>query len=188
MNHFKKLVLATVISLAGLTSAHALQSAGTLTPIDMINTTGGGTQWIFSDAGFTNLNRSAGQTFLDAFVVNVPDDEIVYFSVANLQGVAATVSFSAFDLSYLFGSDLVGGPVPTVNSKGVPVRSFDTDTYELTSGEYEFDVYGKFTTTGGSFVGDAYGVQAVPEPAGWALLLAGLGATGLMARRRNRKA
>lgn len=187
MNQLKKLALATALSLIGFSSANAMQVGGSLTPITMINTTGGSTQWTFSDtgAGFSEMNRAAGYSFVDYFIINVPDDEIVYFSIGNIQGQAATVSFSAFDLSYLHGADLVDGPVAVTNSKGAPVRSFDTNTYELTNGNYEFDVYGEFTSTAGSFVGDVYGVQAVPEPSSWALLMAGLGVTGLLARRRR---
>jgi PEP-CTERM motif len=192
MKHLKKLALATTIALAGLTSAHAQQIAGSGTPVAQLNTFGGDNQWTFSDAGLQLMDPStflfdagplvhtAGSTFVDVFFLNVPDNEYVSFDFGNVRGTRPSVSFTEFDLGFADGT----GPVVDEVPFGPKTYSVSSDTYKLSTGLYEFDISGEFLANGGSFEGDIFG-SPVPEPENLAMVLAGLGALGWLARRRR---
>ena len=195
MNHLKKLALAATIALAGITSVQAQQIAGNATPVTMLNTYGGLNQWTFSDAGLQLLDfstgnfdgaaptRTAGSSFIDVFFVNVPDNEYVSFDFGPAFGTRPGVSFTEFAVGYAYGT----GPTVDDVGYGAHTYSVSTDTYNLGSGTYEFDIFGTYLTAGGGFEGDVFGTP-VPEPGNWALLLAGLGAVGVLSRRRSNKA
>jgi len=203
MNHLKKLALAITVALVGITGAQAQQIAGNNTPITQLNTYGGDNQWTFSNAGLQVFDlpatldniavygvpvyvfdlgpdsHAANTTFEDVFILNVPDNEYVSLDFGNVRGTRPTASFSALDIGYAYtGPDLYDA------TYGAKTYSVTTDTFELNSGLYEIDISGTYTAAGGSYLGDVFG-SPVPEPGNWALMLAGLGAVSMLARRRR---
>jgi hypothetical protein len=181
MNNLKKLALVAALALGGLTSAQAAtEGAGTFVlmnsgdPGDTENT------WTLGNAGFGEAMKK-GDSFIDAFVFNVPDEEIIsfgFFSNFTPSG-SLGVSFSEFGL-FEFAD---GTPI---DIETTPIsHSVSAGYYDLHSGTYEIDIVGKFDKSGGTYGGFISGTPAVPEPAGWALMLAGLGAMVSVARRRN---
>jgi len=167
MNHvFKKtafaLVLAGACSLASADVSGEFSSptfdAGVLT-----------TPWNFSHNGITG-------SFSDR--INFTLTGASYFSyfahTLNLTGVSTITSFSA----------ILDGRALTVSAAGM---------FHYANGEVTLPVgahYLTFLGTGSGLYGGSYGVQIaatpVPEPESWALLLVGLGFTGVMARRRSK--
>ena len=198
MNHLKKLALAAAIALVGVTGAQAQQIAGSNTPITQLNTYGGTNQWTFSNTGLQVFDlaatidngglyifdggadsHAAGTSFLDVFILNVPDNEYVSFDFGNARGTQASAAFTALDIGYAYS-----GPYLFDQTYGPRTYSVSTDTFELDSGVYEIDISGVYTRAGGSYEGDVFG-SPVPEPGNWALMFAGLGAVGMLARRRR---
>ena len=182
MNFLKKLALVASLALAGMGAA---QAAGTFVPMDSGAPGDFENSWTIN-SGVLGETGPAGTTFADYFLFNVPDDEYFSFSL-----FGSKVTFKAPPGSpdpYGFVLYGLGGSPFIVDAKtGTTAHSIEGGTFKLTSGVYELDVFGSFTGKNGTYDVSMFG-QPVPEPSGWALLLAGLGVTGLMARRRKQQA
>jgi hypothetical protein len=85
------------------------------------------------------------------------------------------VSFKKFSLTT---------PAGTIGSS-TSGHSFSFGGESLAAGTYSLGISGKTTGFGGIY-GVGLNTAAVPEPGEWAMMLAGLGLVGVVARRRNR--
>lgn len=122
-------------------------------------------------------------------VFNHPFSDVVDFQLTVPNDLAASLTFannSKFDMtlnSWSLNEDGVGIIAPDVGS------SFAKISYSgLSAGSYELTITGTLIR---GFKGNSYGgnlvtqLAPIPEPETYALMLAGLGALGFMARRRR---
>ncbi len=195
MNNFKKLVLVASLVVAGISSVHAApvskQEDTTFLPVnDNAGTQGDATGSYDIDNKGVDINkvavqeRVAGDTFVDDFLLQIFDaqDVTLYFTSLSksVKGVVTPdVTFSSVSL-YDFTGGFYGSYAPVGG-----FYTFNGSLGTLTSGLYDFEIKGTINVKGGEYVGTLGTVPSVPEPTGWALMLAGLGAMGVLARRRK---
>ena len=178
MNFLKKMALVASLALAGAGSAHA---SGTYLMMD--SGAGGDFEntWSF-DSGDFGVTGVKGKTFGDYFIFNVPDNEYVSFSAV---GVGVTFKSPAKDPG-TYGFALWGlGLDPFLVDAGgsTTAHSIEGGEWYLTSGDYELDLTGAYAKAGGTY--DLLIAGSIPEPTNWALMMAGIGAVGMLARRRR---
>jgi len=79
---------------------------------------------------------------------------------------------------------VINGVLTQLSTNGVPRPSFQFGTYSFNVSAG--DVFGFYVrTTDGSLGRGVLTVNAIPEPASWAMLIAGFGLVGAVARRRR---
>ena len=125
-------------------------------------------------------------TFVDDFIINIPDAQDVSFFVSTVgfqsgRKVLPQVSFAGFVLDgNLHRFD--GVRAQRLRHREVRhQRRLDA----LATGTYALEITGTINANGGSYSGLLGTTPSVPEPAGWALMMAGFGAMGMLARRRK---
>jgi hypothetical protein len=200
MTIFKKLALSAALAACAVTGAQAA-SVTEYSSFYLVNSTENtpgvftGTYPIDSvtDAAPTDINgvplpaRVAGDTFVDDFLFSIQDtQQLSFYATVNPGLMMGFVIPSAlFDSITVY--DFQGGVY-------VPAFRLDTQIgfYEsgltLHSGAYAIEVTGSILTDGGGYKGIMTTVPVVPEPSSLALMLAGVGAMALLARRRKTRA
>ena len=192
---FKKIALVAALALAGSTAAHAATESGSSYFLMDSGAMGDFTDsWSFSNDSFygqvspdgVTYTGTKGDSFVDLIVFNVVNpDEYIQFTVGPevdlvTGAVDPLVGFDAFLLAPLGGDPIDIEPAFSTNA-----LSMAGGTYQLAQGVYELDLVGSFTHSGGLYAGTIVGT--VPEPTNIALMAAGLGVMGFVARRRGAK-
>ncbi|SDH36455.1 MULTISPECIES: FxDxF family PEP-CTERM protein [unclassified Duganella] len=177
MKKTSQAIMATLL-LAGVAfSAHAKDASHSVKTIDLSKNAAKYT------ATFTSAAASA--TFTDQF----------NFHVSNTSLLVADVTSTA--LSATTGLDLTGFAVYTSSGtlvySGTKKSSGIVDNWKLnasnqilTAGDYYLQVIGKVNSAASLSGNIALKVTAVPEPETYAMMLAGLGLVGVVARRRKK--
>jgi hypothetical protein len=190
MTILKQLALVAALAVVGITGAHAAPATeigGEYVPMDPGAPGDFTNTWTLSNADFLapaaaggTEKGTKGDSFIDWFQFNVPENEYVTFGFSSRLNPTAEVSFSGWVLG-------IPADGTIIDSQGSLItNALQSPTYFLTSGTYEIDVYGTFKKKQGLF--DGYILGSVPEPSSWALMLAGVAAIGALARRRQARA
>ena len=192
MTTIKKLALASAFAAFAVTGAQAaeedtlflLQNATENTPGVFTGTYPISNQGTDID-GFAVQSRIAGDTFVDDFILQLQDTQDVSFGVVSQfhfpkNSILWDVTFTSISLTDIFG---VTTFIPT--DSDFESHSASADWLGLGSGTYDLEFQGTINVKDGTYGGDLVTVPSVPEPTGWALMLAGLGAMGMLARRRK---
>ena len=175
MNLLKK---SFAVAAMALSTVGAAQAASTHLNMDP------GTPGV-ADISFTlgSLTTGPGE-FDDFFTFNILDAQDISFAFNSARvGSVFGTTFYGFAL-YDHNAAV---PFEFVLNDGAP-HTLSGGIYTLANGTYDLEVAGIYGKTAGSYDGYISGTPAVPEPSGWALLVAGLGVTGLLARRRKQEA
>ena len=186
MKALKSLAAAVALALVGSSSAFAFNE--TFLPTDPGIPGVSNLSWTIDNTVFTG--GAAGTTFDDFYVFNVPDTEIISFGVDAVRNGGPQFQTSFLTAGATGGWALWDYADQTVLQSQLATQPFSVDsngTYKLTSGTYVLELAGQYLVKNGAYNGYIAGVQAVPEPATWTLLLAGTGIVGGIARRRSLK-
>ncbi len=171
-NKLSQSVATAVLLLAGATSSHAatynLGSATTGAPLSF------------------NAALTSSGPFSDIFTFTLPASVSVGFSLINfpVTGLFNTMLTSASLLSNADGT-LFNADDRMVTSGLASSSGISFTTGPTTGGTYYLSVSGISNGAQGGLYNGAISVAAVPEPETFAMLLAGLGVMGFIARRRN---
>jgi hypothetical protein len=173
--NFKKLIVA--VSLATALSTTALSAAAATSTLT------------FSSNGVASFsNLSTGSSFDDIFsftLTSSNDATVSAISGFLLSGITGTDTVSFSSIKLLSGETTIAtGTLSSLfSANGIAV----VGSSGLAAGEYSIEIAGTaINGESGNYSGNVNLVSAVPEPESYAMLLAGLGLMGTIARRRSK--
>ena len=142
-----------------------------------------GGNWTGGCVGFYQVDLNTVAKTLTLKGLEVGNYETAFLDLAGITGVTITGVSSlgpnnVFDPNAYGGSFATDVPTPAITFSGNSIH-IDWTSIGSPSGQFAF------SGTGGQSV-FAYSVAGVPEPAAWALMLAGFGLTGAAMRRRSK--
>ena len=193
----RKTLTAAALALAvGLASPAFAKDIGT-NSVYFVNMSFGDGLDTFGDFGDGAVAK--GRTFDDVFLFFAPptQSQVSFFGSADrsMSG-STTFKFTGFDFGVLnyqltdTNSNVVGinGTSLAMDDASFTRQAFVGQSHDFVgSGIYYLEVEGVSTAANGGFSGSIF-TTAIPEPTNVALLLAGIGLIGTMARRRKQQA
>ncbi|MES2159792.1 MAG: FxDxF family PEP-CTERM protein [Pseudomonadota bacterium] len=128
---------------------------------------------------------NAGNTFSDRYNFTASSAEALGAQVSSLDLGALGLGGASFDSFKLYNSGGLSMDGTRQTPPGAAVEAWAVGAHHLVADSYYLLVSGTVRNgAAGNYVGSV-AVSAVPEPAGYAMLLGGIGLVGWMARRRK---
>jgi hypothetical protein len=182
MSKLKMAALAAAMILAGANALAANETASGAATKEATDPADPMLQsWTFGDAGFIASHAQAGtkkDTFTDTFTFTLTSTDSVDFGANTEFSHGPEVGFTGWSLF-----DVTTGVVVDHGSS-VLSNAIEVNDELLTPGSYALTLTGSFVQKQGLFDGYILATPA-PEPTEWAMMAAGLGLMGALARRRQ---
>lgn len=136
----------------------------------------------FNFSGVIDAGPLSGQSFSGSYTVNTALVTGADFEQIALTAFSLTFNATTYTLNSSATADYSGGVFLGLGYTGITAGG----TLSMVSGSMDVtDAFLSYAPTSGIESSGMYSVTAVPEPETWALMLGGLGAIGMLARRRR---
>lgn len=176
---FKKTVVALALCAGLAANASAVTGANIVSDIGTIN----------APATFSQIIQHGVGSFLDTWNFTIPSNTFATGSVSNLSIKLPGLNlYNIADLAVNLYSGTDNSLISNLNNSPGSTADLKIGSGTFTPGKYFFTVGGHADGNyGGQYVFAVSALPPVPEPETYAMLLAGLGLMGTIARRRSKK-